>query len=281
MKSAALKKALYTSAFLLPWLRKQRLPALLLLPRFRKRYIPVPLLFWTLLTAATVLAATEIAEVRHVLDGDTVILRNNQHLRLIGINAPELGKDGAPDQPLATRARDRLAQLVRGQRVTLGFERERRDHYNRLLAHVYLPDGRDVEEILLHEGLAWAVAVPPNVGKLPALISAENEARGTGRGIWGEPVYAPTPAERVTPQDAGFRFIEGTILRYQSHRKLIYFDLSPRVALVVAREDWKKYHRGKPADWVGHRVVARGWLTDSQGRLHLRVPHPAMLTWRD
>ena len=264
---AALKKALYMSAFLLPWLRK--------------RYIPVPLLFWTLLTAATVLAATETAEVRHVLDGDTVILRNNQHVRLIGINAPELGKDGAPDQPLAALARDRLAQLARGQRVTLAFERERQDHYGRLLAHVYLPDGRDVEEILLREGLAWAVAVPPNVGKLAVLLAAENEVRGTGRGVWNESAYAPTPAEQLTAQDTGFRFIEGTILRYQSHRKLIYFDLSPRVALVVTREDWKKYHHGIPKDWVGRRIVARGWLTDSKGRLHLRVPHPAMLTWRD
>jgi endonuclease YncB( thermonuclease family) len=219
--------------------------------------------------------------VRHVLDGDTVILQNNQHVRLIGINAPELGRDGAPDQPLATRTRDRLAQLVRGQRVTLAFERERQDHYGRLLAHVYLPDGRDVEEILLREGLAWAVAVPPNVAQLAVLLDAENEARGAGRGVWGEPAYAPTPAERLTAQGTGFRFIEGTILRYQSHRKLIYFDLSPRVALVVTHEDWKKYHRGKPRDWVGRRVVARGWLTESKGRLHLRVPHPAMLTWRD
>jgi endonuclease YncB( thermonuclease family) len=264
---AALRKALYTGAFLLPWLRK--------------RYIPVPLLFWTLLTAATVLAATETAEVRHVLDGDTVILRDNQHVRLIGINAPELGKDGAPDQPLAARARDRLVQLVWGQRVTLAFERERQDHYGRLLAHVVLPDGRDAGEILLREGLAWAVAVPPNVEKLAVLLAAENEVRGTRRGVWDESAYAPTPAERLTAQDTGFRFIEGTILRYQSHRKLIYFDLSPRVALVVTREDWKKYHRGKPTDWVGRRVVARGWLTDSKGRLHLRVPHPAMLTWPD
>jgi micrococcal nuclease len=238
-------------------------------------------LFWALFTAAAGLAATQSAEVRYVLDGDTVILQNNQHVRLIGINAPELGKDGAPEQPLAIRARNRLAQLVQGQRVMLAFEHERQDHYGRLLAHIYLPDGRDVEEILLREGLAWAVAVPPNVDKLPALLTAENEARVTGRGVWGEPVYAPTPAERLTAQDTGFRFIEGTILRYQSHRKLIYFDLSPQVALVVTQEDWKKYHRGKPRDWVGRRVVARGWLTEFKGRLHLRVPLPAMLTWRN
>jgi len=233
-----------------------------------------------------------------VLDGDTVILRNSQHVRLIGINAPELGKDGAPDQPLAARARDRLAQLVRGQRVMLAFERERQDHYGRLLAHVYLPDGRDAGEILLREGLAWAVAVPPNVGKLAVLLAAENEVRGTGRGVWGESVYAPTPAERLTTQDTGFRFIEGTIRRRAQRHNVIYLDLTPSVALLIPGKDWKKYFdvqgstnvaggrkpgatQGNPSALVGHRVVARGWLTESKGRLHLRVSHPAMLTWRD
>jgi hypothetical protein len=79
---------------------------------------------------------------------------------------------------------------------------------------------------------------------------------------------------------------------------VIYFDLAPRVALVVPHESWKKYFDvqgstnvagdrmsgatdGKSTDLVGRTVVARGWLTQSKGRLHLRVPHPAMLTWRD
>jgi hypothetical protein len=62
---------------------------------------------------------------------------------------------------------------------------------------------------------------------------------------------------------------------------VIYFDLSPQVALVVPSEDWEKYFRGNPPALVGQRVVARGWLTESKGRLHLRVPHPAMLTSRD
>ena len=39
--------------------------------------------------------------------------------------------------------------------------------------------------------------------------------------------------------------------------------------------------QGNPSALVGHRVVARGWLTESKGRLHLRVSHPAMLTWRN
>ncbi len=251
MVAAGLKKALFTSAFL----------------------------FLALLTATGV--AAESAEIRHVIDGDTVVLANGRHLRLIGINAPELGKDGAPDQPLAREARARLASLVEKRRVTLGDEREREDHYNRLLAHVVLPDGRDIEEILLREGLAWAVAIPPNVNKLPALITAENEARESRRGVWGEPAYAPVPVERLTPRDTGFRFIEGTIRRRVQRHNVIYLDFTPSVALLIPVKDWQKYFRGNPSELVGYRVVARGWLTESKGRLHLRVPHPAMLTFRD
>ena len=217
-----------------------------------------------------------------MLDGDTVILTNGQHVRLLGINAPELGKDGAPDQPLAARARDRLAQLVRGQRLQLVFESERQDHYGRLLAHLLLPDGTSVEQILLREGLAWAVAIPPDIGQLPECLAAEREARAAGRGVWGEPAYAPTPAERLAANDTGFRFIEGTVQRRSQRHNVICFDLTPRVALLIPNEDWNKYFPGNPQALVGRRVVARGWLTPyKDGRLHLRVPHPAMLTWRD
>jgi endonuclease YncB( thermonuclease family) len=254
-------------------------------------------LFLSLLVPTTHVAA-ETGEIRYVIDGDTVVLADGRHLRLIGINAPELGKDGAPDQPLAREARTRLVSLVEKRRVTLGFERESEDHYGRLLAHIVLPDGRDVEEILLREGLAWAVAVPPNVGKLPVLVAAENEARSAQRGVWGEPSYAPTPVEKLTPQDTGFRFIEGTIRRRAQRHNVIYLDFTPSVALLIPGKDWDKYFdvqgstnvaggrkpgatKGNPSDLVGHRVVARGWLTESKGRLHLRVSHPAMLTWRD
>ncbi len=117
--------------------------------------------------------------------------------------------------------------------------------------------------------------------------------------------YAPKPASDLTANDTGFRFIEGTIQRRTRGKHVIYFDLAPRVALVVPHEEWKKYFDvqgstnvaqdrglifrsrmsgaadGKSTNLVGRSVVARGWLTQSKGRLHLRVPHPAMLTWRD
>lgn len=268
MVAAGLKKALVTSAFL----------------------------FSALLGAFAV--ADETVTVRHVLDGDSFILADGRQARLIGVNAPELGKDGTPGQPLAKQARNRLSGLIKGQTLTLSHGRERQDHYGRWLVHARLPDGASVEEILLREGLAWAIAIPPNVDRLDSLLRAETEARAAGRGVWGEAAYAPKTAGDLTEKDTGFRFIEGTIQRRAKGRQVIYFDLTPRVALVVPQAEWKKYFdgqgstnvardrmsgatKGKSADLVGRRVIARGWLTESKGRLHLRVPHPAMLTWRD
>ena len=164
--------------------------------------------------------------------------------------------------------------------MALSYEQERQDHYGRWLAHTRLQDGDSVEEILLREGLVWAIAIPPNVDQLESLLKAENEARAAGRGVWGESVYRPKLAESLTATDTGFRFVEGTIQKRARGRQVIYFDLAPRVALVVPREDWKKYFI-QSDNWIGRRVIARGWLTESRGRLHLRVPHPAMLTWRD
>ncbi|MEW6332120.1 MAG: thermonuclease family protein [Pseudomonadota bacterium] len=216
-----------------------------------------------------------------MLDGDSFILADGRQARLIGVNAPELGKDGQPGQPLAKQARNRLSRLIKGQPLTLSHGRERQDHYGRWLVHASLTDGTGVEEILLREGLAWAIAIPPNVDRLDSLLKAENEARVAGRGVWGEAAYSPKPAGELTTQDTGFRFIEGTIQRRARGKHVFYFDLAPRVALVVPYREWKEYFEGKPGDLVGRRVVARGWVTESKGRLHLRVPHPAMLTWRD
>lgn len=272
MLTAGLKKALVTSAFLF---------CALFVP-------PVP-------------AGTEITEVRHAIDGDTLVLADGKHVRLIGINAPEVGhscqsrsrptprgaatsshfgKDCTPtlDQPLARDARAQLANLVNHQPVTLSFEHERQDRYGRLLAHVLLADGQSVEEILLRQGLAWMVAIPPNIEQLNRLRAAEQEARTRQTGIWNEPAYKPIPAERLAPKSTGFYLIEGTVQAWRLRHQIIYFDLAPGVTLVVPNADWKKYFAGKPGDLAGRRVVARGWLTEYKDGLHMRVPHPAMLT---
>jgi micrococcal nuclease len=243
------------------------------------RYLSVPLLLVLVLLVPPLAAAahTEEATVRHVLDGDSVILTDQRQVRLIGINTPELGKEGRPDESLAGAARDRLRALVEGKSVRLQFEEEQRDHYDRWLAHVVLPDGTSVEEILLKEGLASAIAIPPNVSQWRRLFEAESVARAARHGIWGNLYTTPIPVESSNAVHTGFHFVRGRISHVGRSQKYVYLDIGPRFALRIAQADWKQYFHGRPEDWRGSQIEARGWISEQAGRLHMGIGHPAML----
>jgi micrococcal nuclease len=254
-------------------------PGAFLLSRPVNRSLALALLFlFSVLLPPTIMAArTEGARVAEVFDGDTVRLADGRHIRLIGINAPELGHDGRPDEPFATAARDRLSRLVLGREIRLVFEEQEYDHYGRSLAHVELTDGTQVEEVLLKEGLASAIAIPPNVREIARLQAAEARARLAHNGLWGDSYAASVPAETLDLARTGYRFVQGRVTHVGSSHKYVYFDIGPRFALRIAHEDWARYFRGRPENWHGARVEARGWITEYQGRLYMGLGHPAML----
>ena len=63
---------------------------------------------------APVIAETEgrLGQVAKFVDGDTLILDPGEAIRLVGINTPEMARDGRPAEPLALEARDTLVALL-------------------------------------------------------------------------------------------------------------------------------------------------------------------------
>jgi len=98
--------------------------------------------------------------VDRVIDGDSVVVHvgimpgiemHGIHVRLQGINAPELRNAGGPT------ARDFLrSQLPEGMVITLVSSQE--DKYGRLLARIILADGSDVSSLMLSSGNAVPMA---------------------------------------------------------------------------------------------------------------------------
>jgi len=68
--------------------------------------------------------------------------------------------------------------------VRLEFDVQQKDRYGRLLAYVYLPDGRMLNEVLLEEGYAALLTVPPNVKYAERLRKAQKRAVEEGKGLW-------------------------------------------------------------------------------------------------
>jgi len=90
-----------------------------------------------------------------VIDGDTFILGNNESVRLLCVNAPEIGKVGS-DEAAAF-----LSSLIEGREVRLERDVSDRDKYGRLLRYVYVnvSSGSEEQELfvnreLVHEGFA-------------------------------------------------------------------------------------------------------------------------------
>jgi Staphylococcal nuclease homologue len=92
---------------------------------------------------------TNNAVVTRVIDGDTLVLDSGEHIRLLGINAPET----TTKEKYSEDAKKRLNELVENKTVTLEFGKERYDKYNRLLAYIFLGN-ENVNIELVRERLA-------------------------------------------------------------------------------------------------------------------------------
>lgn len=104
------------------------------------------------------------ATVVRILDGDTIAVRARIWLgqdvetsvRVLGVDTPETGPRAKCESERArgAAAKRRVAELLKpGARVTLAGVKP--DKYaGRVLARVALPDGRDLAQLLIAEGLA-------------------------------------------------------------------------------------------------------------------------------
>jgi len=132
----------------------------------------------------------------YVIDGDTIVLKDGRHLRYVGINAPELAKENRPAEPFAQEAKEANRRLVQGKVIDIEIDRQRsHDRYGRLLAHVYLRNGKLVSEILVRNGLAMACRYQGGNRYWKRLLAAQRSAISRRVGIWSirakdlEPYY--------------------------------------------------------------------------------------------
>ncbi|WP_397454063.1 thermonuclease family protein [Pseudomonas sp. NA-150] len=229
-----------------------------------------------------------VVGVQRVVDGDTVRLSDGRSVRMIGLNAPELGKKGRSSEPFADAAKRRLQSLVdeNGGRVGVLLGREPKDHYGRTLANLYGRQGNNLEAQLLAEGLGYQVAITPNVTLLDCQQAAERSARQAGLGVWrNSPVQ---PVGKIN--DSGFALISGKVTRVQRNGGGLWIELQDSLVLRIAPDLVAQFDVSRLERLQGKSIEARGWVVDrsrrgglkaGQARWMLPLTHPAMLTVPD
>ncbi|WP_085654415.1 MULTISPECIES: thermonuclease family protein [unclassified Pseudomonas] len=224
------------------------------------------------------------ATVQRVVDGDTLRLSDGRNVRMIGLNTPELGKQGRSDEPLAVAARKRLEALVAesGGRVGLRLGAESKDRYGRTLAHVFSARGENLEAQMLADGLGFQVAVAPNVDLVDCQQAAERRARQAGLGLWKRsPVLKAEQIER-----SGFALVSGRVSKVQRNRGGIWIELQDKLVLRVAPNLLDRFDAASLQALKGKQIEARGWVVDrsrrgglksGQARWLLPLTDPSML----
>jgi len=165
-----------------------------------KRYLFIILII-TICSQANLYALGNRAVVINVTDGDTLKVMyqgKKQSVRLIGIDAPESRRNSKALKDSARSSRDietivsqgKIAKkyvktlVKKGDGVRIVFDLEKRDRYRRLLAYVYLADGRMLNDVIIRNGYASPLTIAPNVRYRNKFLRSYRYARKHRLGLW-------------------------------------------------------------------------------------------------
>jgi len=242
--------------------------------------MPVWLLFFCLCSFPAwavdcpALSIDEEVEIETIHDGDTLRLTDGRRVRFVAINAPELSQEDRAAQALATEATDAAREFLSDTKIVqLHYGERKVDRYGRLLAHVYHPRRGSLEANLVALGLAFPIAIPPDVSLSACLANLADRARENNLGVWNEAYWAPLAADNLSAIEPGFRRVCGNIAKVDRTGAL-WLELQGDVVIRINRDDWR-YFAGSAFDlaqaeqWLGRTIELWAWLQDRRAQTEL------------
>ncbi len=126
--------------------------------------------------------------INHFIDGDTISVNMNgqaETVRFIGVDTPETHKPNTPVQCFGPDAAAFTKATIGSQSVRLVSDSlsTNRDRYNRLLRYIYLPNGTDLDELLIQRGYGFAYVYFPFT-KSQQFLADEHAAQSAKLGLW-------------------------------------------------------------------------------------------------
>ncbi len=223
----------------------------------------------------------ESATVKYIYDGDTIQLLDGRKFRLIGINTPEVARKARPAEAYALQARDRLRTLLQkhDNQIKLIYGKEKQDHYQRSLAHIFLPNGDNLQTQLLSEGLANAITIPPNGRYSACYQQAEKKARCQQKGLWSQKI---TAIAELDDSSQGFHVLQGKLKNIKTSRKGLWLELEHGLSLRIAFQHRPLFNMKHLKSLLGQSIIVRGWLQSKRKpkpdqRFYIQIKHPSSI----
>ncbi len=215
--------------------------------------------------------------VRRVIDGDTIVISGNEHVRYVGIDAPE------KNEPFYEEAAARNRELLSGKMVKVVVcAEEPRDRPGRLLGFVY-SGGVFVNEALVREGLARKLTIPPcGADRAGEFGKAEAAAREKGLGIWGKASGTGAALIPVIPESEAHRHIgeymrvKGRVKKAFKGKDIAFLDFESGFSAVIFKETLGVLEKS-PAHYSGKTVIISGVIKERKGRPEIIIKTPSQI----
>ena len=217
----------------------------------------------------------QLHRVKSVYDGDTIILENGDSVRLLGVNTPEIEGRFRQDEPGGIAAKIWLKNELKDGKVFLEYDKEKHDHYQRLLAHLHLPDGKHLNVGLVENGLATVSIIPPNLRHTKELVRAQQRAEKEGLGIWSMSQYQPRPLSQITKNNKGWQRFIGTPKSIKTSRKYTRLIFNEQFNILIANDNLSLFPDLKT--YLGKSIEIRGWVSRTKQKYSMHIQHPSAL----
>jgi endonuclease YncB( thermonuclease family) len=213
-------------------------------------------------------------EVARVIDGETLLLKDQRTLRLVDIDVPARGA-------LAVQAKAALVALIDDQTLTLKFAGNPKDRQDRVLAELYAGD-HWVQGELLRRGLARVAGTADERIGIPEMLVLERQARRYRRGFWADPAAAIVPAADAGKHAGSFALVAGTVAGIVGNAAgiVLFFGADQHSGLVLTfAPDSVKLCRNAgldPASLQGKTLLTRGYI-DGARRPTIAIAFPEQI----
>lgn len=215
---------------------------------------------------------TEVVRVSSVHDGDTLTLSDGRKVRLLGVNATEVAREGRPNEPFAKQAKQAAKKFLdKAKRTELLTDTEIKDHYGRWLGHIYNELGESLEQHLLKQGLGYHVAIPPNLSLAECLDQAEQQAQDNQLGLWGSKGISPVKAKLV--KRGGFQRVRGRVTTANTGKHW-RIELDNYLTVMLYSEYQHRFTRKWFERLQGKNVEIQGWVYKSRGEWRMKLETP-------
>jgi len=208
----------------------------------------------------------ESARVNYVYDGDTLQLEDGRKIRLLGIDTPEIFSKrrsiAKETKRRGERAKSALQQLLNSsnQQIGLSFGAQRFDRYQRTLAHLFLPDGTNLQAQLISQGYAIAFTTPPNDRMSDCYQQQEAIAIKQKLGIWRLPQYQLKQTSQLTNNSNGFHRLRAKVTHIWKSANRLTLLLDGRVEVKIHNRDFANFNAHMLNTLENKQVEMRGWL---------------------